>query len=56
MSIQSEITRISKNVNDTLAAIAQKGGTVPASATSDDMSEAVKTISVMPPNASGVSF
>ena len=56
MSIQSEITRLSNNVSNTFAAIAEMGGTVPANATSDDMSDAVKTIPKMPPNASGVSF
>lgn len=44
MSIQGEITRLSGNVNNTLAAIAEMGGTVPTGATSDDMAVAVRSI------------
>lgn len=44
MSIQSQITRIQTNVDNTLAAVAAMGGTVAASATSDDMASAVYTI------------
>lgn len=37
MSIASEITRISQNVEDSLAAVANKGVTVPAGSNSDDL-------------------
>lgn len=37
MSIQSEIDRLSKNVQDTLDAIRQTGVSIPENATSDDM-------------------
>ena len=44
MSVQSEITRISTNVSDTLNAVSELGGTVAAGATSDDMAGAVRSI------------
>ena len=44
MSIQSEITRISGNVSDALAAIADKGVTVPVSSTSDDLADLIGQI------------
>ena len=37
MSIQSEITRITNNVQDTITAIEETGVTVPADANSDDL-------------------
>ena len=44
MSIQSEITRISTNVSDTLNAVSELGGTVASGAGSDDMATAVRSI------------
>lgn len=44
MSIQSEITRISGNVSDSLDAVAAKGVTVPANATSDDLPSLIRSI------------
>lgn len=45
MSIQSEISRLSNNVSNTLKAIAAKGVTVPNGSTSDDMASLVSKIS-----------
>lgn len=45
MSIQSEITRISGNISDSLDAVAAKGVTVPANATSDDLPGLIRSIS-----------
>lgn len=45
MSISSEITRISGNVTDALAAIAQKGVTVPSGSNSDDLATLIGQIS-----------
>lgn len=44
MSIQSEITRISSNVTNTLDAVSSKGVVVSATATSDDMAQLVASI------------
>lgn len=44
MSISSEITRISGNVADAMAAIADKGVTVPAGSTSDDLADLIAQI------------
>ena len=44
MSIQSEITRISGNVTNALAAIASKGVTVPSSANSDSLADLISLI------------
>ena len=44
MSIQSEITRISGNVANTLTAIANKGVTVPQGSNSDDMATLINSI------------
>lgn len=44
MSVQSEITRISSNVTAALAAIADKGVTVPDGATSDDLHDLIVSI------------
>lgn len=46
MSVQSQMTRISNNVTNTLNTISEMGGTVPANATSDDMATAAATIPV----------
>ena len=46
MSIENEINRISTNVQDTLNAIEEMGGTVPEGATSDDMANAARSIPV----------
>jgi len=46
MSVQSEITRISNNVTETLTAIQEMGGTVPTGAGSDDMAAGVRSIPV----------
>lgn len=45
MSIQSEITRISGNVSDAFTAITNKGVTVPAGSTSDDLADLIGQIS-----------
>lgn len=45
MSIQSEITRISGNVSDAFMAITNKGVTVPAGSTSDDLADLISQIS-----------
>lgn len=45
MSIQSEITRISGNIADSLAAVAEKGVTVPVGSTSDDLAGLIAQIS-----------
>ena len=45
MSIQSEITRISGNVSDSLGAIAAKGVAVPAGSNSDDLPSLIASIS-----------
>lgn len=44
MSIQSEITRISGNVSDSLDAVAAKGVTVPAGSNSDDLPSLIASI------------
>lgn len=44
MSISSEITRISGNVADALVAIANKGVTIPAGSTSDDLADLIAQI------------
>lgn len=44
MSISSEISRISGNVSDALTAIANKGVTVPAGSTSDDLADLIAQI------------
>ena len=46
MSIETEINRISTNVNDTLSAVSEMGGEVPEGATSDDMAASVRSIPV----------
>lgn len=46
MSVQTQIDRISTNVNDTLSAIAEMGGEVPEGATSNNMAAAVRTIPI----------
>lgn len=46
MSIQSEITRLQTNINDTKTAISSKRVTVPANATSDDLADLVYKIPV----------
>lgn len=46
MSIETEITRISTNVSETLNAVSEMGGTVPENATSDDMASGVRSIPV----------
>ena len=45
MSIASEIARISKNVEDSLDAVALKGVTVPSGSTSDDLPDLIAQIS-----------
>lgn len=44
MSISSEISRISQNVSDSLAAVAAKGVTVPTGSTSDDLPDLIAQI------------
>lgn len=44
MSIQSEITRISGNVSDSLTAVAAKGVTVPSGSNSDDLPALIASI------------
>lgn len=44
MSVQAQIDRISSNVTAALAKIAEKGVTVPSSATSDDLAELIAAI------------
>lgn len=46
MSIETEITRISTNVSETLSAVSEMGGEVPEGATSDDMAAGVRSIPV----------
>ena len=46
MSIETEITRISTNVSDTLSAVSEMGGEVPEGATSNDMASGVRSIPV----------
>ena len=50
MSIQSEINRISANVSDALAATAEMGADVPATASSDDLGTLIRSI----PKSSGI--
>ena len=45
MSIQSEINRLKTNINNALAAVAAKGVSVPADATSDDLESLILQIS-----------
>lgn len=45
MSISSEISRISKNVSDSLEQVALKGVTVPSGSTSDDLPDLISQIS-----------
>ena len=44
MSIASEITRLSKNIADSLDAVADKGVTVPSGSTSDDLPDLIAAI------------
>lgn len=44
MSIQSEISRISGNIDDAYSAVSSKGGTVPASPNSDNLPNAIMSI------------
>ena len=44
MSISSEISRISQNVTDSLAAVADKGVTVPSGSKSDDLPNLIAQI------------
>jgi hypothetical protein len=44
MSVQSEIARISENVQNSLNAVAEQGVSVPAGATSDNLAELIATI------------
>ena len=44
MSVSGEISRISGNVTAALAAVANKGGTLPANAVSDDLAAAIASI------------
>lgn len=44
MSIQSQLSRVAYNVSDTLSAVNEMGGTLPANATSDDMAAGVRSI------------
>lgn len=44
MSIASEITRISKNISDSLDAVAAKGVTVPSWSNSDHLSSLIEEI------------
>ena len=46
MSIETEITRISTNVSDTLSAVSEMGGEVPEGATSNNMAAGVRSIPV----------
>lgn len=48
MSIQSEITRISGNVSNSLTAVANKGVTVPSGSNSDDLADLIDLIVVDP--------
>ena len=43
MSIQSEISRISGNINAAFSALKARGATVPANATSDDLANAINS-------------
>lgn len=43
MSIQSEINRISGNINAAFSALKARGATVPANATSDDLANAINS-------------
>lgn len=43
MSIQSEINRISGNINAAFSELKNRGATVPANANSDDLAEAIKS-------------
>ena len=43
MSIQSEINRISDNINAAFSALKARGATVPANATSDDLANAINS-------------
>ena len=45
MSIQSEIARLSKNISDSLDAVAAKGVTVPSGSNSDDLPGLIEAIS-----------
>ena len=48
MSISSEISRISGNVSDSLAAVAAKGVTVPSGSTSDNLADLIAQIAGTP--------
>lgn len=52
MSIATEITRIAKNVSDSLNAVAAKGVTVPSGSTSDDLPDLIAAI----PSGGGISI
>ena len=47
MSIATEITRIAKNVSDSLDAVAAKGVTVPSGSTSDDLPDLIASIQIV---------
>lgn len=46
MSVRSEITRISNNVNNALSAVQEMGGDVPSGANSDNLANSVRSIPV----------
>ena len=54
MSIASEISRLSGNVSDSLAAVAAKGVTVPSGSTSDDLAGLIAQISSGGSSAIGI--
>lgn len=56
MSVQSEITRIKTNVQDTLTAISEKGVTVPSNSTSNDMASLVRNIETRAQSCEDLSF
>jgi hypothetical protein len=45
MSVQSEIQRLNDNVGAAYAAVEEKGGTLPSSLNSENLSSAIRTIS-----------
>lgn len=45
MSVQSEINRITNNIADAYDAVENKGGTLPAALTSDNLADAIQSIS-----------
>ena len=44
MSIEAEILRIQRNIADTYAVVAEKGGSVPLAPSSANLAEAVRSI------------